>query len=99
MDRAALTLFARNLLTLPAKERRDSFASAVIEAGGNYDQLEVLGAFEVSLHGFSGFSLSEDAAICSWAEEVLKNAEAVEDDGFITVHPRPQQIHVPPGSC
>ncbi len=91
--------FASQLLTLPTKERRDSFASAVIEAGGTYDDLDVLGAYQVQLHGFSGFGMSEDTAICSWAEEALKNAEEVEEDGFITVFPRPQQIQVPPGSC
>ncbi|GAB5432208.1 MAG: hypothetical protein EpisKO_15780 [Epibacterium sp.] len=99
MTPCPIATFARTLLALPANERRDSFATAVIEAGGSYDFLNAPGAYEVQLHGFSGFGMSEDSAICEWAEEVLKNAAEVEEDGFITVYPRPQQVHVPPGSC
>lgn len=95
-----ITTFARTLLALPANERRDSFATAVIEAGGTYPaEPPACTPFEVQLAGYSALAHCEDAAICAWAEEVLKNADQVEDDGFHTVHPRLQQGPVPADPC
>jgi hypothetical protein len=100
MTPCPIATFARTLLALPANERRDSFATAVIEAGGTYPvELATCTPFEVQLAGYSALAHSEDAAICAWAEEVIKHADQVEDDGFLTIHPRLQQGPVPADPC
>jgi len=69
-----ITTFAKTLLALPRDERRDSFATAVIEAGGAYPSgVSDHTPFEVQLAGYSALGAGEDAAICAWAEEVLNS--------------------------
>ncbi|MCF7725751.1 hypothetical protein [Sulfitobacter sp. M22] len=68
---------------------KDAFMNEVIENGGRYIYT---GIFEISLHGITSSDASEMSAIRYWriaAIAALMNAEnvAVEDDGFITVHP------------
>jgi len=95
-----ITSLAHTLLALTCDERRDSFATAVIEAGGTYPAEIPAGMpFEVQLGGCSALGAGEDAAICAWAEEVLKNAVSVEEDGFVTVHPRLQRGPMPVEPC
>ena len=73
---------------------KDAFMNEVIENGGTYaprrDDQPCL--FEISLHGITANGVSELTAIRNWriaATVALVNAgnDAVEDDGFITVHP------------
>ncbi len=73
---------------------KDAFMNDVIENGGTYapphDDQPCL--FEISLHGITANGVSELTAIRNWriaATVALVNGGngAVEDDGFITVHP------------
>ena len=67
--------FARTLQALPAAERRDSFANAVIETGGHYNVPTDLppgrSIVTLSLHGIQTSGWFEDAAIDSWVRIAL----------------------------
>lgn len=72
----------------------DAFMNEVIENGGTYapPHEDFPCFFEISLHGLAVNGVSELTAIRNWriaATVALVNAGngAVEDDGFITVHP------------
>lgn len=73
---------------------KDAFMNEVIENGGTYAPPldDFPSFFEISLHGITANGVSELTAIRNWriaATVALVNAgnDAVEDDGFITVHP------------
>lgn len=62
-------LFADTLRALPANERRDAVACAVIETGGQYPfSLPARAALEIQLHGTVAAGWTEDDAIQNWID-------------------------------
>lgn len=61
--------FADTLTALPAGERRNAVACAVIETGGQYPfQIPYRAALEIQLHGTVAAGWTEDEAIKNWID-------------------------------
>ncbi len=75
-----ITSLARTLQALPVAERRDHFASAVIERGGRYTVPRNLppgrAIVMLSLEGIETSGWFEDAAIESWIRIALGHETA-----------------------
>jgi hypothetical protein len=73
---------------------QDAFMNEVIENGGTYvppDSIDTSShMYELSLHNVCAYGATEAEAIRNWIISANAVAAQIEDDGFITTHPRQQ---------
>lgn len=90
-DRRAI--FIANLKNLDAAGQQDAFVAEVIETFGHLTPPagDLSHRWELDLHGISADGATEEEAIANWKRQAdrLYPEQDTEDDGFITVHPRP----------
>ncbi|WP_206778545.1 hypothetical protein [Phaeobacter sp. S60] len=87
--------FLRNLACLDAGSLQDAFFNEALETFGRFDAPsgDRTHRWELDLHGVCADGASAEEAMANWKRLASQHfpAQDIEDDGFITVHPRMEQ--------
>ncbi|MBT2130095.1 hypothetical protein [Aliiroseovarius lamellibrachiae] len=91
-----LPAFLHNLECRDTSEQHDAFVNEVQETFGRFDPPsgDRSHRWELDLHAITADGATEEEAIANWKRLAGKlcQIEDIEDDGFITVHPAPDQL-------